>query len=431
MSRKPRRIIEEAIFNELGPLSARDLLVMPRDGWETLRAAITDQRNGKEGLTARCIACHGPVYITTSHGRPLFAHYQGSDPRCPWYTGKNMHPNDARAAQYQGKQESELHRQMCELIAELAALDERCEGTKVDEYLPPTENKNGRYPDVLVDWRDFGRFAVEYQMSHTFQTEVSQRCIHYDREGIPLLWVLSSIDPEHVPQAVSDVVHRHRGNAFVLDQAAVAKSRELKTLVLTCHLSNGDGYDEPILTRFDALTFPETRRPFLQDRLVAPLLADIDERRLPYFSALRDWGDRQSNLPIEELYSFDSRYQIDRLIAAAFSIVAEAAGKTQNFASNHENIKGMLNNYLNSKTLPQYARLLKTLIENTTQRALLTGTIGIHLQRAIDGHRLGPVVQVDEASQEWRLLRKLLPEALDPFVRQRLAAADALPPWAK
>lgn len=430
MSSEPRRIIEEAIFENLGPLSAHELLAMSREGWESLRAGITDHRNGKDGLIARCIACLGRVYITTSHGRPLFAHYQGSDPRCPWYTGKNIHPNDARAAQYRGQQESKMHRHMCELIAELATLDERCEGTKVDKYLPSTEGENGRYPDVLVDWRDFGRFAVEYQMSHTFQTEVSQRCIHYDREGIPLLWVLSSFDPDRVTQAVSDVVHRHRGNAFVLDQQAVNASREQNTLVLTCYLSNGKGYDAPVLIRFDALTFPRSQCPFLEDRLAGPLVEQVRHKRLPYFHALRSWGDRMDNLPLADLEPFAERQRIDRLVAAAFSIVAEAAGKPENFASDHPNIRGMLNTFQNSGSLAPYARLLTSLIENTSQRVMLRGKVGEHLQRSINGHRLGHVDQVDEQSAEWRLLRDLFPEALDPFIRQRLIDAGALPAWA-
>lgn len=430
MSREPRRIIEEVIFEKLGPLSARDLLAMPREGWESLRAGITDHRNGKDGLVARCIACNGQVYISTSQGRPLFAHYQGSDPLCPWYSGKNMHPDDARAAQYRGQQESEMHRRMCELIAEVAKLDERCEGTKVDEYLPPTETQHGRFPDVLVDWRGFGRFAVEYQMSHTFQTEVSQRCIHYDREGIPLLWVLSSFDPERVPQAVSDVIHRHRGNAFVLDQNAITASREQRTLVLTCYLSNGVAYDAPVLVRFDTLTFPGSRCPFLEDRLAGPLLEQIKSKRRPYFRALRAWGDRMNNLPLTELEQFAERQRIDRLVAAAFSIVAEAAGKPENYASDHPNIRAMLNTFQNSGSLAPFARLLTTLIENTSQRDLLKGKVGEHLERSITSHRLGHVEQVGEQSPEWRLLRDLLPEALDPFVRQRLIDAGALPAWA-
>ncbi|MDP4034049.1 MAG: hypothetical protein Q8P60_14575 [Pseudorhodobacter sp.] len=430
MTRQPRRIIEEAIFDGLGPLSARELIAMPREGWEHLRAGITDNRNGKDGLSARCVACGGQVYITTATGLPLFAHYQGSDPRCPWYSGKNMHPDDARAAQYHGQQESEMHRRMCELIAELAALDDRCVSVKVDAYLPPEKNARGRYPDVLVEWRGIGNFAVEYQMSHTFQTEVSQRCIHYDREGIPLLWVLSSLDPNRVPQPVSDVVHRHRGNAFVLDQAAVAASREQRTLVFSCHMSNGAGYDAPVLVRFDALTFPESKRPYLEDRIAKPLLDQIAALRRPYFRALRAWGDRMADLPLDDLEIFAERHRVDRLVAAAFSIVAEAAGKPENFASEHDNIKGMLNTYQNSGSLAPYARLLITLIENTSQRALLKGSVGEHLRRSIAGHRHGHVEQVGEQSAEWRLLRELLPEALDPFVRQRLKDAGALPAWA-
>lgn len=430
MTRAPRRIIDEAIFDGLGPLSAHDLLAMPRDGWEHLRAGITDHRNGRGGLVARCVACGGKVYVTTAQGRPLFAHYQGSDPRCPWYTGQNMHPDDARAAQYHGQQESDMHRRMCDLIAELAALDDRCVGVKVDEYLPPTQSAHGRYPDVLVEWRDFGPFAVEYQMSHTFQTEVSQRCIHYDREGIPLLWVLSSFDPDRVPQAVSDVVHRHRGNAFVLDQAAVTASREQRTLVLSCFMWNGQTYEGPVLVRFDALSFPESKRPFLEDRLAKPLLEQIAARRLPYFHALRAWGDRLNDLPIVDLAPFPERHRVDRLVAAAFSIVAEAAGRPENFASDHDNIKGMMNTYQNSGSLAPYARLLTALIENTSQRALLAGTVGRHLRQSISGHRLGHVEQVNEDSPEWRLLRELLPEALDPFVRQRLRDVGALPVWA-
>lgn len=430
MDREPRRIIEEAIFENLGPLSARELILMPRSRWESLRAGITDHRNGNKGLVARCVACGGQVYITTSHGRPLFAHYQGSDPWCLWYSGRNKRPDDARAAQYRGKQESDMHRRMCELIAELAGLDERIKSTRVDEYLPPTESAHGRYPDVLVEWRDFGRFAVEYQMSHTFQTEVSQRCIHYDREGIPLLWVLSSFDAEHVPQAVSDVIHRHRGNAFVLDQKAVKASREQRTLVLTCHMSNGVTYDKPVLVRFDALRFPENQLPFLEDRLTGPLLEQIKLKRLPYFHALRGWGDRMKNLSLPELEPFAERQRVDRLVASAFSIVAEAAGKPENFASDHPNIRAMLNTFQNSGSLARYARLLITLIENTSQRELLKGKVGEHLQRSITGHRLGHVEQVDKHAPEWQLLRELLPEALDPFIRRQLVDAGALPRWA-
>ncbi len=319
---------------------------------------------------------------------------------------------------------------MCELIAELAALDERCVSTKVDQYIAPTKTDTGRYPDVFVDWGGFGQFAVEYQMSHTFQTEVSQRCVHYEKEGIPLLWVFSTFDPDKIPQAVSDVIHRHRGNAFVVDQAAVAASRQENTLVLSCCLSDGVGFEGSVLARFDELEIPASKLPFLEDRLVKPLLDEISNRRRPYFRAFHDWGDRIEDLRVDDLSAFSERKKVDRLVAAAFSIVAEAAGKPHNYASEHNNIKGMLNTYLSSKTLPGFAQLLTELISNTSQRDLLKGSVGKHLRKAIDGHRTGEIYQVDQSSPEWVLLKKLFPEALDPFVRQRLVSAYALPTWA-
>lgn len=427
---KPRRIIQEVIFDDLGPLSITDLLRMPRAGWEALRAGITDQRSGKPGLIARCLLCQGDVYIRTAKSKPLFAHYAGSDPNCPWFTGDNMKPDSARAAQYQGRQESEAHRRMCDLIEELAKADSRYKRSAVDAYLPPSASQTGRYPDVLVEWEGLGEFAIEYQMSHTFQTEVSQRCVHYEREGIPLLWVLSSFDTYHIPQAVSDVVHRHRGNAFVMDQRAVKASREAQTLVFSCYLAEGEEYSEPILVRFDELTIPNTKLPFYEDRQAGPMLEAINARRLPYFTALRGWGSRMDNLNIDELEQFPERKRIDRLVAAAFSLVADAAGKPENFASDHPNTAGMMNTYQNSGSLAPYAALLTALIQNTAAKKVLRSTVGDHLKRSINGHRKGDVVQVEETSPEWMLLKELFPEALDPFMRRRLSDLGMLPAWA-
>lgn len=175
---------------------------------------------------------------------------------------------------------------------------------------------------------------------------------------------------------------------------------------------------------------PVDERLLIAARVRQPLLEQIKQRRLPYFQALKAWGDRMGELPLDALASFPERARVDRLVAAAFSIVAEAAGKPENFASDHPNIRAMMNTYQNLGSLAPYAQLLTTVVENTSQRALLKGKVGEHLQRSITSHRLGHVEQVNEASPEWRLLRELLPEALDPFIRQRLIDAGALPAWA-
>ncbi|CCV05889.1 conserved hypothetical protein [Mesorhizobium metallidurans STM 2683] len=216
-------------------------------------------------------------------------------------------------------------------------------------------------------------------------------------------------------QSFRDVIRRHRGNAFVLDPAAVAASKEQKTLILSCYLRNGEGFDAPKLVRFDALIIPRTKLPFHEDWIAAPLLAEI--RRRPWFKALADWKHFGPLCDLERPQSL--------VVAAAFSIVATANGKERNYASGHPNIRAMLNTYLHSGTLAPYTSLLTRLIANTTMAHLLATKVGDHLRRH------SAEQQVDEqSSAEWRLLKHLLPEARDPVVRDELKYLDALPEWA-
>jgi hypothetical protein len=421
MVRKPQRVVAAAVIERYGPVTAEDLLAMPDDRWGLIRDRITDQRYGKDGIRAQCMACEGDVYIRTARARglnrPLFTHYAGGDPNCPWYTGSNMKPDDARAAQYQGRQESYFHLKMCEQVGELASLDGRYIRHTIGEYLPPTESAHGRFPGIYIEWENFGPFVIEFQMSGTFQTEISARCKHYEREGIPLLWILFGIDTMlPIPQSFQDVIRRHRGNAFVLNADAIAESKAQRTLVLSCYLQTDGGFDAPRLVRFDDLTVPRSKLPYHDDRIVGPRLSAIDELRRPWFDALGVW-DRSGPL-------LGCEHKQAALIAAAFSIVAAAAGKERNYASNHPNIRGMLNTLLHSGTLARYSNLLTRLIENTKCNGLLSSTVGDHLRRYRNDD------QANEGSEEWLKLRRLLPEALDPVLREELIYLHALPDWA-
>jgi hypothetical protein len=261
-------------------------------------------------------------------------------------------------------------------------------------------------------------------MSTTFQTEISARCKHYEYEGVPLLWILFGIDTTGtIQQSFRDVIRRHRGNAFVLDHTAIKASHDQKTLVLSCFLNNGTGLDQPKLVRFDQLTIPKSKLPYYEDRIVGPLLDEIYQRRKPWFDSLEKWDHR-----FQPLRGLDHSESI--LVAAAFSIVAKANGRERNFLKTRQNLIGMLNSQLNEGSqkgkgiISQYATLLARLIENTAQYKLLETTVGEHINRA-------SAPQVDESSQEWALLKSLLPEALDPVIRAELIYLDALPDWAK
>ena len=84
----------------------------------------------------------------------------------------------------------------------------------------------------------------------------------------------------------------------------------------------------------------------------------------------------------------------------------------------------MLNTLLHTRTFAPYTELLTKLIENTASSDLLNATVGDHLRR------YRGEAQANQQSPEWKLLRSLLPEALDPVLREELIYLDALPDWA-
>jgi len=151
MERQPKRIIQHAILDGVGPVSASDLLNAPTIRWELWRRMITDARQEKPSKDlGHCLMCGGPVYIRTKalkgKKRPLFAHFTGADATCPWFTGETLRPDDARAAQYHGQQESEAHRRLCNLIADLAGADRRAVRVEVDQYRPRPPTRSADIP---------------------------------------------------------------------------------------------------------------------------------------------------------------------------------------------------------------------------------------------------------------------------------------------
>ena len=427
MSRKyiPKRIVEAAFLEDIGVVKAPELLDLPEAIWGNWRDRITDHRTSGDGIKAYCGQCDGHLYIRTNAGKPLFVHYRDAPLDCTWHHRSNSKLRDLRAAQYQGQQESPLHRRMCEQVGQLAALDARCKNEPtINKRLASTVSNRYKLPDVCFEWEGFGKFAVEFQMSNTFEMEISDRSKFYEQEGIPLLWILGVDFPtKSLPQNFRDVIRRHRGNMFVLNRAAIDASIEQRTLMLTCFLQNEEGFDPPRLVSVDGLTIPKTGCPYLEDRVIEPLLKKFDSARDVWFGHVRAWrkvcgwetGDRIKDLSIP----------VSKLLAAAFSIHETARETPVNYASGHPNIKGMLNNHLHHGHFKEYARLIETMLRNSAVGYLLSGTVGEHITRC----QSAP--QKDENSPEWRFLEKLFPEVLDPKTRDVLKNLDALPAWAQ
>jgi hypothetical protein len=454
----PRRIIQAAMFDgAIGPISATELLALPEDTWGMLRDRLTDYSHGKaDGLVAKCMMCESRIFIQArKHGGkrlPLFAHYRGGNPHCPWHHGPTQKLDLARALQYQGSQESKAHRMLCELIDQLVRADPRYIRSSIAEYLPPAENEFGRYPDVYVEWEGFAPFAIEIQLSHTFQTEVSARCMHYQREGVKLIWVLYGVHPQtaDLPQSFRDVIRRHRGNAFVLDREAVESSRAHCTLILKCYLKNREeSYDDPKLARLDQLIFPSKGLPYFEDCITGPLRQEIDERRRPWFKLLNsiprhwDWGviERPEvvqalaelrrlfpNLSSEQMLKEEEEFGLLRLIAVVFSVLAAANGHTRNYATRHENVRAMLNTLLNAAPeIQRHALLIEHLLQHTNLNDFLSGTVGIHIERA--KHAMEGNLCLSH-EPEWDIMSYLVPEVFHRVIRDELVYLEALPAWA-
>lgn len=253
-----------------GAVTIEQLMAMPRAGWEHLRTQINVRgREDRDRPLARCRLCEGRVFIRAQANRgdhiPMYAHYPEASRDCPWYEGNNLREDDARAAQYQGHQESALHRRLCSTIEQLVKADPRCSHSAVNTYLRSEIHKRGRWPDVFADLSDLGRFALEVQLSKPFAPEVAARHVHYDVEGIALVWIFNSLE-EPMPQGFHDVVAMQRGNAFVFDDEAEAASIERGTLVLKCFMENGHGgWREPRLIVLEDLQTGTGRSAFVED----------------------------------------------------------------------------------------------------------------------------------------------------------------------
>jgi len=444
MEREPQRTIREVMVEgERGNLlRVEQLQAMSPDEWGMLRDSISDRHNGGEGIAMRCLKCGHPVYIRAysmfSKTIPGFVHFEGGPVSCPWYQGKNRTPDSLKAEQYNGQQESPQHKMLCEKIGELASLDSRHIRHSLNEYHKPRHSEHGRKPDVYVEWEGFGPFVIELQLSNTFQTEISGRCMYYSREGIPLIWVLHDINElANVPQSLKDVIRRHRNNAFVIDRDSIEASYNKKTIVFKCYRLNGDTFESPELVQIDSLTIPEKQKlPYHKDYLSSGLKEALKQRRKPFFDFFTNWEKsstkRENIIKILNTLPEQVPDNFIFMIAAAFSIVeTHHTGKDKNYASGNPNVRAMLNNYLISRRLAPYSDMLGYLIgrlspASDTRPKITNDAVMRELTR-----RKADTEQVGIDSPEWRAMMWLLPEAFDECERELLRCTEQLPKWVK
>ncbi len=227
-------------------------MAMPSAQWEHIRFEITKRRQEDPVTATRPLQALSRQRIHQSSGDvirscALLCAFFGREIRLPWHHGSNLRPDEARAAQYLGQQESALHRWLCEQVAEIVSLDKRARDISVDTYRRATIEGRGRWPDVYFELEGLARFAIEIQLSKPFALEIAARQLFYNREGISLIWLFRDLDAP-LPQGFRDVITLQRGNAFTIGDEVLRDSREKRQLLLDCHLetvrgglSPGDG----------------------------------------------------------------------------------------------------------------------------------------------------------------------------------------------
>lgn len=418
------------------------------------------RREDRTRPIARCRLCEGGVFIRVQADRdghvPMYAHYPDGSRDCPWYEGNNLREDDARAAQYQGHQESALHRRLCSTIEQLVKADPRCSHTAVNTYLRSEIHKRGRWPDVYAELSELGRFALEVQLSKPFAPEIAARHVHYDAEGIALVWIFYTLE-EPMPQGFHDVVAMQRGNAFIFDDEAETASIERGTLVLKCFMENGQGgWREPRLIELDDLQTGAGRSAFVEDCRSEALKQRCKKDQSLWWDAMKKAQKERPNSPeyseqfedvwsdakarVTGLWEWEQDFWIERsnrarahtavLYAILCSIAHSAAAghpvlQITKF-SGESAVLSMLNSKLSGSDLKHCAGLIEAFLGSTALADLLEKA---SLCRIISEAKQAEV-QVGHDHPLWRVMARLFPEVLDGLVRAELADLGQLPAWA-
>jgi hypothetical protein len=458
-----QRTIEVADFElPRGAIPIRQLLAMPSETWEHLRAEINLRRRlDLERPLARCRLCNGGVFIRVQlrDGKrlPVYAHYPESPAGCPWHTGENLTPDDARSSQYQGHQETAHHKRLCEIVGKLVSADPRCSNVRIDTYLKPSAEVRGRWPDVYFEISDLGKFAVEVQLSKPFALEIAARHLHYQQEGVSLIWVFQEL-PSDLPQGFRDVITMQRGNAFILDEGAISESYEKRTLILNCYLEadDGKGYLKPKKVGLDDLNLKSRRSVFFDDRRTKRLLSFCRNGREKWWQVFKPMPVEYLDSPFDEdrfisawasirefvpeILDWKRKFPPNRyykpihhfseLAAILFSIARSADSEADKVYITRYVGKGalvaMLNSKLKNKLFAPYANIIEKMLEGTSIRGRLESE---SLATSLDQAK-AVAEQVSPDHPLWLAVVRLFPEIFDGVIRAELQDLKCLPRWA-
>ncbi|MBB4223946.1 DUF6035 family protein [Variovorax guangxiensis] len=263
--------------DSLSAMSEADFSALRR---EAMTARVQRKRRGSIGSDDEdtpkrftCAICKHPLYLSRhvrGEGNRWFVH-DGKSENCPWYEGRRLTPDQAKALVYRGQQEGLEHRAAKAFIAEWLARDPLASNI-CQEQTTFAEVIKGewRRPDVKCEYT--GKPVVfEIQLSYTFLSEVISRDAFYRREGIYIIWVFARFELHRA--AVADEAFFNRRNLFVLDAAAKLVTQERQSLTFSGYRqvpemsqdSTRDVWTSASVEMADVIFPPDTLRPYFFD----------------------------------------------------------------------------------------------------------------------------------------------------------------------
>lgn len=262
-----------------------------------LRRAIKE--NVEDDALYLCASCFQPVLLRGSiHQELHFSHNRNSDD-CPIKTTSNFTREQILAIKFNGQKEGYDHKTNKLLIADILGQDEAFDNVKVEKTFRE-ENKYGvakewKRPDVMAEYIPNGNNVVfELQVSTTFLDVIIARETFYKRNNAFLMWVFLEFNPERF--TTSDVCYSSFNHIFVFDDAAANKSKEEKSLHLTCYYlkpfktDNNEIHENwtSELVAFGELTFDDLTKKFY--------FKDVEKMKLELMIELNKQNELDNNL---------------------------------------------------------------------------------------------------------------------------------------
>lgn len=166
--RLPQRTVKRAIdLVTMETISSDDLLGMGPDAYNQIRRAATAARNENRAHFV-CEKCGYPVYAPRAprNRLPLWRHRNGAPITCDWWSGDPSTVDGASARQFDGAQESLLHKELKRIVGELLEIDPTTErgSVIVDQFLVAQDGR--RKPDVRAVY-DGRPIAIEIRLATT------------------------------------------------------------------------------------------------------------------------------------------------------------------------------------------------------------------------------------------------------------------------